>query len=298
MSLAPRIARRACFVLLGGGLATLGSWDRAVARPREILKVGSTLALPPFEFVDSAGEIQGFEIDLVRAIADRLDYDVQFVKTPRPQAFVGLAAGKYRLNASNLFIRCDRISGPGQVGRFTVPTFEVGLCIATRAERREQALTLEGLRGLDVGVESRGTGADLLADRYKDVLGFRKIVFDNTGSLFLALEQGRIAAAIQSEPVARYALRERRTLAIGPVLPDTAVPVGLLFRSDDTLRARFNDTIDALKRDGTTRQLYERWFATSPPAQSVVVRVVPEITAETCRREARVDPARETTGRG
>ena len=244
------------------------------------------------------GRSRDFEIDLVRAITDRLGFQVEFVKTPRSQAFVALAAGKYRLNASNIFIRRERISGPGQVGRFTVPTFDVGLSIATRADRPEHSRSLEGLRGLDVGVESRGTGADLLADRYKDSVGFRKVVFDNTGALFLALEQGRIEAAIQSEPVARYALRERRALTVGPVLPDTAVPVGLLFRKEDTLRLRFNETIDTLKREGTTRQLYERWFGASPAAQSAAVRIVPEITPETCRGAARFDPSGGTPGRG
>lgn len=285
----PRIPRRAWLATIGGALAALGGVDGARARPREILKVGSTLALPPFEFVDRAGVVQGFEVDLVHAIADRLGFQVEFVKTPFSQAFVGLAARKYRLNASNIFIRCERISGPGQIGRFTVPTFDVGLCIATRAERPETTRSLEALRGLDVGVESRGTGADLLADRYKDSVGFRKVVFDNTGALFLALEQGRIAAAIQSEPVARYALRGRRALIVGTALPGTAVPVGLLFRKADPLRLRFNEAIDALKRDGTTRRLYERWFETSPDAESAAVRILPEITAETCRGAGRLD---------
>jgi ABC-type amino acid transport substrate-binding protein len=281
---APGITRRTCLALVGASVVALGS--RGLAGAREVLKVGSTLALPPFEFVDQAGVIQGFEIDLVRAICDRLGYEPEFVKTPFSQAFVGLAAGRYRLNASNIFIRCERIAGPGQVGRFTVPTFDVGLSIVTRAERPEASRTLEGLRGLDVGVESRGTGADLLADQHKDALGFRKVVFDNTGALFLALDQGRIGAAIQSEPVARYALRERPALVAGPVLPGTGAPVGLLFRKDDPLRAQFNATIDALKGDGTTRRLYERWFGTSPDSRSAVVRVVPEITPETCRGAA------------
>ena len=232
--------------------------------------------------MDQAGDIRGFEIDLVRAIGERLGFDLEFVKTPFSQAFVGLAAGKYRLNASNIYIRCERIGGPGRVGHFTVPTFDVSLSISTRAERAERARAMEALAGLSVGVESRGTGADLLADRFKNTVGFRKVVFDNTAALFLALEQGRVDAAIQSDPVARYALRQRRNLIVGPPLPGTAVPVGLLFRDGDPLRVDFNATIDTLKREGVTRRLYERWFGAAPDSRSAVVSVVPEMTIESC----------------
>ena len=281
---AQAVDRRAWLILAGGAVAgfTAGRPPRVSARGREAIKVGSTLALPPFQFVDQAGAVRGFEIDLVRAIAERLGFDLEFIKTPFAQAFVGLAAGKYRLNASNIYIRCERIGGPGRVGRFTVPTFDVSLSISTRAERAHQTRAMEALAGLIVGVESRGTGADLLADRFKDAVGFRKVVFDNTAALFLALEQGRVDAAIQSDSVARYALQQRRDLAVGPPLPGTAVPVGLLFRDGDPLRSDFNATIDTLKREGVTRRLYEHWFGGAPDVRSAVVRVVPEITAETC----------------
>lgn len=281
---AQSVNRRAWLALVGGAVGGLavGRPRRPRAQGREVIKVGSTLALPPFQFVDQTGEIRGFEIDLVRAIAEHLGFELEFVKTPFAQAFVGLAAGKYRLNASNIYIRCERIGGPGRVGHFTVPTFDVSLSISTRAERADRARSVEDLAGLSVGVESRGTGADLLADRFKDTVGFRKVVFDSTAALFLALEQGRVDAAIQSDSVARYALQHRRDLVVGPPLPGTAVPVGLLFRDGDSLRLRFNTTIDTLKREGVTRRLYERWFGGAPDSRSAVVTIVPEVTTETC----------------
>ena len=64
--------RRAALAVLVGAAVALATSSPATARTRELVKVGSTLALPPFEFVDRTGEIRGFEVDLVRARVPRI----------------------------------------------------------------------------------------------------------------------------------------------------------------------------------------------------------------------------------
>jgi len=256
----------------------------AFAAP-ETVQVGSTLALPPFEFVDRDGRVRGFEIDVLQAIGEQLGLDFEYVKTPFSQAFVGLAAGKYRLNASTIYIRCERIAGSGRVGHFTVPVFDISLAITARNDRPEITRNLEALAGLSVGVESRGSGGDALADAYRDMIGFQKVLFDSTASLFLGLRQGRVEAAIQSEPVARYIARQAPGLVVGTPLPGTGVPVGFLFREGDSLRLRFNDAIDRLKQNGRLVEIHQAWFRVPPAPSSLAARSVPEITLETCRSE-------------
>jgi polar amino acid transport system substrate-binding protein len=254
----------------------------AAAAP-EVVRVGSTLDLVPFTFVDVDGRPTGFELDLLALIGARLELRFEYVKTPVTQAFTGLAAGKYRLNASAIAIRCERLAGAGKVGRFTVPTFSQGYVIAAPASHRERTASFEALRGLRVGVESRGSTGDTLTEAHRARVGFAKTVFDSSATQFLALRQGRVDAAVQGELVSRHLTRERADVVVGASLPGTVIPVGFVFREGDPLRLRFNDAIDALKRADAIARLYERWFGSRPGPGNAALDVVPEVTIENCR---------------
>ena len=163
----------------------LGSMPAAVAQ--EVVKVGSTLDLAPFEYVDPDGNPQGFEIDILAVVAEKLGVKFEFVKTPFSQAFTGLAAGKYRFNASAIFILCERLNN--QHGEFTVPNYTENQAVSARTDDADNIKSLDDLKGLRVGVESKGSTSDGLADAYKDKIGFSKEIYPDTSALFLALEQ-------------------------------------------------------------------------------------------------------------
>jgi ABC-type amino acid transport substrate-binding protein len=273
-------ARRLVATLTCGILLALGS---SGALAQEIVRVGSTLDLVPFTFVDTDGRPTGFELDLLALIGERLGLRFEYVKTPVTQAFTGLAADKYRLSASAIAIRCERIVGAGKVGRFTVPTFSQGYVISAAVGHRDRTTSFDALRGLRVGVEARGSTGDTLTEAQRARVGFTKIVFDNATSQFLALQQGRIDAAIQGELVSRHVARSRPDIMAGEPLPGTTIPVGFVFRDGDELRLRFNEAIDALKRAGAVARLYEQWFGAAPRPGNTALEVVPEVTMESCR---------------
>src|ERR671930_1163119 len=63
------------------------------------LKIGSDIPYKPFEFGD-APNYQGFDVDVVDAVAKKLDLQVTFVKTPFSTVFRDLAQGKFDMVAS------------------------------------------------------------------------------------------------------------------------------------------------------------------------------------------------------
>jgi ABC-type amino acid transport substrate-binding protein len=284
-----KIRRRTVLVsltVLMSMLAT-GRWSIVVAAdeipaPGSTVQVGSSLDLAPLDMVDQNGNATGFELDVVNAVMKEMGYKVEWVKTPFEQAFTGLLAGKYRFNASAIYTRCTRVQNTGKYGQFTVPVGQAGQAVTTLSKNASAVHSYADLKGKTLGVESAGSTADGFADKNASA-GFRKQIFPDNNALFLALEQGRIYAAGQSTDVTLYTIREKPQMKVAFVVPDSTLTYGWVFRVGDPLRDRVNEEINKLKRNGTTAQIYKKWFGGSPNPSDAAVMVLPEVTVQTCK---------------
>lgn len=245
------------------------------------IKIGSTLDLAPLDMVDEQGNPTGFELDVVQAVMDDLGYQIEWVKTPFEQAFTGLLSGKYRMNASAIYTRCKRIESTDEYGHFSVPVGQAGQAVTARAEDAPNITGWADMAGLVHGVESAGSTADLLADENASA-GFTKQIFPDNNALFLALEQGRIDTAGQSEDVTRYTIKDKPGMQVAFLPEGTTLSYGWIFQEGDPLREVVNQSIDKLKADGTTAAIYTKWFGADPDPERAEVKMLPEVTTETC----------------
>jgi polar amino acid transport system substrate-binding protein len=246
------------------------------------IDVGSTLDLAPLDFVDANGNPTGYELDVVMAAMDKLGYKINWVKTPFEQAFTGLLANKYRFNASAIYTRCKRVKDKDHFGQFTVPVGQAGQAVTTPNATADAIKAFTDLKGKTLGVESAGSTADGVADE-NAAAGFTKQILPDNNSLFLALEQGRIDAALQSSDVSRYTIRDKTGVKVAFIVPDSTLTYGWVFRAGDPFRDKINETINELKKDGTTATIYKKWFGSDPEATDAAVAIVPEVTPDTCK---------------
>ena len=277
------LTRRSAMFMAG---AALGS-TRALAQsmgggtlPANIVLVGTSLTLAPFSFINEKGESVGFELDIIQAVAERLGLKVSYVRVPFSQNFTSLNAGIFRIGAASAFMTCPRLADPKGVGRFSVPTYSSGQAISTKASLAPKIKGFADLAGMKVGVESVGSTADKLVDNALKMTTFEKVVFPDNPSLFLALEQGRIQAAIQSEFPSLWQTRGIPDIKVAARLKDTYIPVGYVFRDGDPLRDDVNRVLDELKTEGVLAALYKKWFQVEPDPESPTVKVVPTVTAQ------------------
>jgi polar amino acid transport system substrate-binding protein len=254
--------------------------DATAQTPSNVVYVGTSLTLAPFSFINEKGENVGFEVDVLKAIGERLGYQFQFVRVPFSQNFTSLNAGIFRVSASSAFMTCERLKNPKGVGRFSVPTYSAGQAISTRIDLADKIKSIEDLKGLKVGIESVGSTADRVITEAGKKIQFEKLVFPDNPSLFLALEQGRVDAAVQGEFSAIWQMRDNPKMKIAARIPDTYFPVGFVFRDGDPMRDQFNKVINEMKTDGTLVKIYREWFKSDPAPDSPTGKVVPEVTAE------------------
>ena len=269
----------AAAVLLTMGIASVGVAAQDEERPT--ILAGASLTLAPFTFIDENGENVGFELDILRAVGDKLGLDFAFVRVPFSQNFNALNANIFDVSAAAAFMRCERLQNPEGVGEFTVPTYSASQAVSARVDMVDSINSVADLDGLTVGVESLGSTADIIVDELiAGGANFTKEVFSDNPSLFLALEQGRIDAAMQGEFSSLWIARDNPAVGLAFRVPDTSFPVGFLFRQGDPRRDEFNVAINELKEEGGLADIYRKWFNEEPDPNGVSVQVVPEVTAD------------------
>jgi ABC-type amino acid transport substrate-binding protein len=218
------------------------------------LTVGSDIPYAPFEF-GQAPDYKGFDVDLVREIAKRLELDVEFVKTPFDTIFRNLAQGKFDMVASSTTITEER----KRTVDFSDPYFAADQSLMVR--KGSGITTVEDLKGEVIGAQLGTTGADFAKEEI-DAESVR--TYDLVDDAFKALQTEQIAAVINDCPISKYAERSKPDLRVVRAI-ETGENYGLAFAKDsDTLREAVSGALDEIKRDGTYDKIFSKWFGTDP----------------------------------
>ncbi|MCA9728901.1 MAG: basic amino acid ABC transporter substrate-binding protein [Candidatus Eisenbacteria bacterium] len=217
----------------------------------KVLKVGTDASYPPFESVDpTSGKIVGFDVDLVRALAERLGAEVEFTVVPFDGIIAGLRSSKYDAVISAMTITPDRAK---QVA-FSTPYSAAGQSVAVRTD--ESAIYgVADLAGKRLGVQLATTG-EMEA---KKIPGASITSFDAIGGAFRDLENGNVGAVIADTPTARIFQREHGTIRLVGE-PLTHEEYGIATRLDDPeLKQAFDSGITELRRSGQLESLERKW---------------------------------------
>ena len=229
------------------------------AEEREVIKVCSDTPYPPFEFEDEdTGEQTGFDIELLRAVADQADKDIEVIDTEFDGIVLAPQAGQCDMVASALTITDER----KEQALFSDPYYDADQSLLVLAANEDTYATLDGLAGKTIGVQSTTTG-ETYANENKpadaEVKGF-----PDSSAMFLALESGDVAALLQDLPVNGYRATQDDSFVVTETYP-TDEQYGFAADKDNTeLIDNVNEQLQALRDDGTYDEIYADWFGEAP----------------------------------
>ena len=219
------------------------------------LTVGSDIPYPPFEF--GKPPYQGFDVDVVNAVAEGLGSKATFKKTPFDTIFRDLAQGKFDLVVSASTITPER----QKTVDFSDSYFPADQSLMVK--QGSAITTVDDVAGKVIGAQLATTGADY-AKNETDAKTVR--TYDLIDDAFNALEAGQVEAVINDCPVSKYAERAHKNLVVVQAI-QTNEEYGIAFqKGSDELRTAVNEQLAKLKDNGELEKISNKWFGTRPCA--------------------------------
>lgn len=256
-----RIALIFLTFFLSLSVAACGRDEKAASGDEVSVKVtiGTDTSFVPFEFLNQdSGEYEGFDIDLVKAIAEKIGIEYEL----KPMDFNGLIpalqTGNLDMAIAGITITDER----KKVVDFTRPYYDAGLYILVRSDE-ESIKDVEDLKGKVVATK-QGTTSFNYASKLEGLKEVRP--FPNIDQAYMELEKGSADAVIYDSPNVLYYIKTKgkgKVKTVGDLLQ--AESYGIAFPKGSPLRDKVDQALGQLMEDGTYEKLYVKWFGQKPP---------------------------------
>lgn len=203
------------------------------------------------------GELQGFSIDLMNAVANAGNFKINFQTVPFDGLIPALQAKTLDVAISSMTISKER----AKTVTFSRPYFKSGLAIAIKSSNQE-ITSFDKLRNKKIAVQIGTTGAA----KGKEANAAQIRTFDSTPTALQELVNGNVDAMIGDAPVIAYAINSGN-------LPGIKVTQQLLTEEyygiptpkNSPNIVLINQGLGKILENGTYAQIYLHWFKATPP---------------------------------
>ncbi len=237
-----------------GGGTTASTEDLGLIE-EGVLTVGTDTPFPPFE-IGQPPNISGYDIEVMDAIAEQLGVEAEYTDTGFGTIFRDTAQGQFDTAAAASTIT----PGRENVVDFTDPYYEAQQALLV--PEGSDVASVDDLSGLIVGTQD-GTTGETYANEETDAGEVRG--FPEGPNAISALVTGAVDAVIIDQPVAADAVEKQGGVEIVEEIETNELYGFAIAEDNDALEDAMNEALATLKEDGTIEELYDEYFATTPP---------------------------------
>jgi len=233
------------FILSTAALAVSAS----MAMAQDVVRLGTEGAYPPWNFINDAGEVDGFERELGDELCERAELNCQWVTNDWDSIIPNLVSGNYDVIIAGMSITDERDEVIDFTQNYTPPDPSAYLAMS-------DSVDLEG------GVIAAQAGT--IQAGYVAESGATLVEFATPEETIAAVRNGEADAVLADKSFLTPVAAEDADLMI--VGPDVALGggVGLGVReSDPELKATLDAAIQSMKDDGSLNAMIEKWEVAS-----------------------------------
>ena len=222
-----------------------------------VLSVGVEINYPPMEYYDTDGVTPvGFDIDLARALANRLELEVRFVDTAWEGILAGLDTNRYDI-AVNVTILPER----QKRFNFTQPYIDSSIVIVAVKDSSVKINEPQDIAGFRVAFQGNTTAQYFTERLTRQGVRFTPFSYDKIINCFDDLRLRRVDLVVVDNIVAfYYTQRENTPFEVVWIGPSDEFIAICLKKKNDTLTAALNNALNELFDNGTMMEISYKYF--------------------------------------
>lgn len=218
------------------------------------ITVGTEGTYAPFTYHDKDGKLTGYDVEVTRAVADKLGIKVEFKETRWDSMMAGLKAGRFDVVANQV-----GLTSPERQATFdkSEPYSWSGAVLVARKDSNIKSIDdIKGVKTAqsltsNYGEKAKAAGAEL-------------VPVDGLAQSLTLIEQKRADATLNDELAVLDYLKNKPDAGVKIVWSapaDEKVGSGLIVnKGNDEALAKFSTAMTELKADGTLKKLGEQFF--------------------------------------
>ena len=233
------------------------------------LQMSINPTLPPQQFVDEKGELQGLNVELMREIAKKLCIPLELIRMDFPPMIPAMQGGRFDGINTGMFWTEER----SKIA-YTVPYAQQTIALTVMANSPLKLTDAASLAGRKAGVEVnsyqerwlRGVDKEQVAKGAKPI---EILTFKTATDVLAALRAGQVETAILIDVTAveikRRGLIEITATGLG------SAPTTQMYRNKNVAE-KVVGALNELKKDGYYDKLFDKYGLTKLPVETFAIR--------------------------
>ncbi|MDJ1467709.1 substrate-binding periplasmic protein [Xanthocytophaga flava] len=220
---------------------------------KSVLHVGLDHAAPvPLHTDIRSGQFEGFEVDLLQCIAQKLNCHLEYKIILWKDILEKLEQKEVDIVCSAVTVTESRKKVLG----FTNSYLDFHLGVVSRKDGLLDSI--EKLSQKKAGVRIATEAEDYIRQYLNP---FSVYTSDSNDDLYTQLQEGAFDYLVDDTSIAGAFVEKHPILSVSLILPDTESSYAIALQKDNhSLRNTINTILDELKQNGTYDMMYQRWF--------------------------------------
>ncbi len=219
--------------------------------------IGFDKEFPPMGFVADDGSYVGFDIDLAKEVAKRLNLEIKLQPIDWAAKDMELESGNIDCVWNGFTITTARET----TYTWTSPYMNNNQIVVVPKDSK--LASLADLKGKTVAVQDDSSALDAIEARADFKTSIAKLVKTSTNlNALMELESGSVDAVVMDECVARYNIEKKggKFKVLEEIVGSEKFGVGFKL-GNTTLRDKVETTLLAMAKDGKLKEISTSWFA-------------------------------------